>query len=65
MLRDDVGEVYEAVLTFFRGDVAKTDQWFAAPNPSLGHLSPNDLVELDRTEALRAFVRQSLAENKP
>jgi hypothetical protein len=57
-------KVFHLVGEYFEGDVPKTLLWFAAPNPGLGNISPDEMVRRDRTENLLKFVENQLAENK-
>lgn len=53
------------VAEFFKGDTKKTVLWFALPNPSLGNITPRDMIRFGRTKRLMKFIVNALAENRP
>jgi hypothetical protein len=61
----DTATSWALVLGFFGGDAAKTELWFATPNPLLGGVSPNDMIALRRTQMLLRVIREQLVENEP
>ena len=58
-------KAWRLVLGFFEGNVSKTKAWFAAENPLLGGLTPNDMINMGRGARLLQFVENQLDENKP
>jgi hypothetical protein len=50
---------------FFKGDLDKTRQWFKSSSPLLGHLSPDQLIKMQRTDKLLKFIEIQLSENAP
>lgn len=52
------------VLEFFNGDEAKTKLWFETPNPLLGDIAPNFMIEVGRSAKLLKFILNLLDENK-
>ncbi len=53
------------VAQVFGGDVDKTVTWFKTRNPSLGDVSPTDMIRLGRFEQLRKFILASLSDLPP
>lgn len=53
------------VSDFFKGDKKKTRLWFKLPNPSLGNISPHEMILSGRSDRLLKFVRNQLSENHP
>jgi hypothetical protein len=51
------------VAKFFGGDVDKTTNWFNTPNPSLGDISPKDMIRLGRFERLNKFILYAMTES--
>jgi hypothetical protein len=60
-MTSSVGEAYirALVANHFR-DWSKAKLWFETPNPQLGNVSPNKMIELGRTEKLKEFIESSL-----
>ena len=58
-------KAWRLVLGFFEGNVSKTKAWFAAENPLLGGLTPNDMINMGRGAKLLKLVEHQLDENKP
>ena len=56
-------EIERLLMEFFRNDAEKVRVWMESPNPMLGWLVPNKMLEVGRGEKLLKIVRQSLAEN--
>lgn len=54
--------VIQSVQVFF-GDEEKTDAWFATPNPLLGGVSPQEMIDLGKTHKLLHFVLDCLEQN--
>jgi len=52
------------VAEFFDGDTKKTVLWFTLPNPSLGNITPRDMIRFGRSKRLMKFVVNALAENR-
>ncbi len=57
--------VRKLVLEFFQNNIAKTDAWMSAPNPTLGGAIPNDLISIGQRQKLLEHVQALLEENKP
>jgi hypothetical protein len=56
--KDDViVECIAEVLSFFKGDVAKTCLWFKTKNPLLGNIKPERMVYMNRHEKLLKFIK--------
>lgn len=55
------GEVKSMVLKYFNGDQTKTEQWFSLDNLNFGGVSPNRLLQLERHDKLKAFVKQAMS----
>ena len=50
---------FDKVLKFFNGDTTKTWTWFKSPNPSLGMVSPLDMVRTGRTIKLGKHIESA------
>lgn len=48
----------------FFGDVRKSQLWFRTPNPLLGNITPDAMIQAGRGEKLLKFVRVCIDENK-
>ena len=67
-LRDRIIEwanLLNLVAGFFKGDPQKTFLWFTISNPSLGNISPRDMIRVGRYKKLMSFVQNALNENNP
>ena len=60
---DPVEECEALVLDFFKGDADKAFLWFESPNPLLGMITPNAMIDMGREEKLLRLIKQQLAEN--
>lgn len=61
--RDLILESYEMVVDFFVGDEEKANDWFDLPNPLLGGLTPNEMIETGQVEKLHKFILTQIEEN--
>ncbi len=61
----EIALICELVANFFDGDAAKTALWFKVPNPSLGNISPRDMLRFGQFEKLRSFINNALEGNTP
>lgn len=50
------------ILEFFKEDIGKARLWMNIPNPSLGDISPIDLVIMGRGEVLLKFIKAQIGE---
>lgn len=57
-------ECRKLVLDFFKGDIDKVDVWFETPNPGLGHITPQLMIDIRREKKLLSFIQHQLAENE-
>ncbi len=55
---------FEKIRDYFEGDTQKTWTWFATPNPSLGGVSPMDMIKRGRVDKLKKFIDNALDENR-
>lgn len=55
-------KLYTLVYEFFKNH-EKTMIWFSAPNPLLGGISPNQMIEIGKEDRLSSFVKNVLDEN--
>jgi len=63
-MRNDIQkESHDLVSGFFKGNEARTYNWFRNKNPLLGGVSPADMILLGREEKLLKFIKNSLAGN--
>jgi hypothetical protein len=51
-----IANIANLVAEFFHGDAKKVALWFSLPNPSLGDISPRDLIRAGRYKLLQNFV---------
>lgn len=61
----EIGVICELVAEYFKGDPRKTALWFQMSNPSLGNMSPRDMIRFGRYQKLVKFVQNALAGNTP
>lgn len=61
----EIAIVCELVAEHFNGDAEKTALWFKMKNPSLGGLSPRDMIRFGRFQKLKKVVQQRLEGNVP
>lgn len=59
----EIANICALVAEFFGGDVTKTALWFKTKNPSLGGISPRDMIRFGRYSKLQKFVLDALEEN--
>jgi hypothetical protein len=62
----DGRDAREAVLTNFVFEflgAAKASQWWNAPNPMLGNITPNDMIRLGKRTRLFDWLEQQMAAN--
>ena len=59
----NVLKVFNEVDSFFN-DRNKTSLWFDTPNPGLGNITPNSLLEDGKLNKVASFVKTALDENK-
>ena len=53
---EQIAIICSLVAEYFKGDPHKTYQWFTIPNPTLGNVSPRDMIRLGRYNKLLKFV---------
>jgi hypothetical protein len=53
------------VLKYFKGDLAKAALWFNLPNPALGNISPEDMINSGQSDKLHDFIISSLEGDTP
>jgi hypothetical protein len=53
-------DLWQPILTFFKGDEYKTRLWFLSSNPMLAEFSPLQMVLCGRADKLRQFIEDSL-----
>ena len=58
-----IAVICSLVAQFFGGDAAKTQLWLQTKNPTLGNISPRDMVRFGRHEKLQRIVMHTLAEH--
>lgn len=56
-------ELEAMILTFFNGDAAKTSLWFSSQNPTLGGISPTEMLKAGRYDRLLQWAKQQISEN--
>ena len=61
---DEIKKCHDLVENFFEGEPEKAKLWFSLPNPNLGGLTPNWMVEHGKVKKLLSFIKSSLASNK-
>lgn len=53
-------EYFQKVCRYFSGDTRKTWAWFTTPNPSLGSVSPLEMIKGGREDKLKKFIDNQL-----
>ena len=56
-------DLFLLILPSFKGNMLHTAYWFLTPNPLLGNISPNAMIETGRIQKLHKFIIQSLKES--
>lgn len=64
-LLSEIAVVCELVATHFEGDQRKTALWFKMENPTLGGISPRDMIRYGRFKKLKVFIQNQLEGNVP
>lgn len=59
---EEIANTINLVAKAFEGDTEKAAAWFRARNPSLGDVSPRDMIRLGRYERLRKFIINAMME---
>jgi hypothetical protein len=59
----EIANICSLVASFFDGDAAKTALWFKTKNPSLGGISPRDMIRFGRYSRLQKFVMDAIEQN--
>ncbi len=60
---EQIANIIAMVAGYFEGDEQKTSLWFKTPNPSLGEISPRDMIRLGRYKKLLRFVAEARQAN--
>ena len=60
---DTVLKVRSLIYQYFNGDSEKVILWLDTPNPNLGNISPDEMINLGRVENLLKFVETQLEES--
>ena len=53
---DQIANICQLVAEVFEGDFEKTALWFNTVNPSLGMISPRDMLRIGRYKKLMQFI---------
>jgi hypothetical protein len=53
---EQIANICQLVAEFFHGDYPKTALWFKTPNPSLGMITPRDMIRIGRYKKLMQFI---------
>jgi len=59
----EIAVICELVAEHFNGDTKKTALWFQVSNPTLGNISPRDMIRLGRYQKLLKFIQNALTGN--
>ncbi|OGB33749.1 MAG: hypothetical protein A3F78_03820 [Burkholderiales bacterium RIFCSPLOWO2_12_FULL_61_40] len=59
---EEIAHTINMVAGMFDGDVNKTVSWFKVRNPTLGDVSPRDMIRLGRYQRVRKFIINAMAE---
>lgn len=62
--REKILRARNLVQSFFHGDNKKEVEWFAAKNPLLGNISPNDMIRQGRIDKLLLYIEGAIHESK-
>ena len=60
---EQIANIINMVAGYFEDDEHKTALWFKTPNPSLGEISPRDMIRLGRYKKLLKFVIEARQAN--
>jgi uncharacterized protein (DUF2384 family) len=60
---EQIANIINMVAGYFEADEYKTALWFKTPNPSLGEISPRDMIRLGRYKKLLKFVIEAREAN--
>jgi hypothetical protein len=60
---EQIAVICSLVAEYFEGDVQKTSLWFKIPNPSLGEVTPRDMIRYGRYKKLLKFIMESRQAN--
>jgi len=58
-------KVYDLILEHFNGDKDKTLRWYMSANPSLGGISPYEMIKKGGGAKLMKWIKSALAGNFP
>ena len=61
---EQIAVICTLVAEYFEGDVQKTALWFKIPNPSLGEVTPRDMIRYGRYKKLLKFIMESRQANE-
>jgi len=62
---EQIGNICSLVAEYFEGDPGKTALWFKSPNPTLGMISPRDMIRYGRYKKLTSFIVEARKSNQP
>tara|TARA_R110002126_G_scaffold36851_1_gene111735 strand:+ start:3864 stop:4346 length:483 start_codon:yes stop_codon:yes gene_type:complete len=57
-------KLYTLVFNHFKDD-DKTNLWFKTPNPNLGNVSPNQMIDMGRGHKVQQFIETAIELNTP
>ncbi|MGB5726012.1 MAG: antitoxin Xre/MbcA/ParS toxin-binding domain-containing protein [Thiogranum sp.] len=60
---EQIANICALVAEYFEGDAEKTALWFKTPNPTLGEVTPRDMIRYGRYRKLIKFITKSREEN--
>lgn len=61
---EQIGNICSLVAEYFEGDPEKTVLWFNSPNPTLGMISPRDMIRYGRYKKLTSFIVEARKSNQ-
>jgi len=60
-----VEQCYTLVRHFFKDEPGKVNVWFTTPNPFLGHISPQDMINVGQEHKLLNWIKSNLSGQDP
>lgn len=58
-------DINEQIAAFFKDDIKKVDKWMNTQNPSIGYLTPNEMINLGGKKRVEQVVDNMLKGELP
>jgi len=59
----EIDNIFSMAQEYFKGDPTRTALWFHSPNPSLGMVSPSDMIRYGRYKKVLSFIVDAINKN--